>query len=433
MASFLGMRDNASWQDGDMRPKNWRQMLLRLYPNGRAPLTAIMSMGKKEKTDDPQYYWWVKALADQTGTPTGKYTSTNLSSAYASGGVAGDNIFIKMSAADAGKFRERHAVLMRYSSDPSTDVVGRVTADPVINGASSYITVQLLEADDNSGSYDLSDCNMVMVIGDINEEGAGMPPGIAYDPTKYYNYTQIFRTPLRITRTAKKTRLRTPEAYQEMKREALELHGIGMERAFLYGVRSEGTGDEGHPERTTSGLLWFYRTYASGNVDSFDLNSTYSGKTWVQQGGGKKWLDTYLEQMFRYGSGEKLALCGSQAIMGIQELAETYADVNIVPGAKSFGLKVMKWITPFGDVNLMTHPLFTYNSATRRDMVILEPRLLRFRYIDETMFKKDDSVKKGGDIGRDAIQEEYLTEAGLEVHYPEAGGYLTGVGSDSAV
>ncbi len=51
---FLGMRGTGDWQT-DQRPKNWREGILRLYPNGMAPLTAIMSMLGSEKTDDAEF------------------------------------------------------------------------------------------------------------------------------------------------------------------------------------------------------------------------------------------------------------------------------------------------------------------------------------------------------------------------------------------
>jgi hypothetical protein len=54
MSSFLGMRGNGDWVT-DQRPKNWRETILFLYPNGSMPLTAIMSKMKSEKTDDPSF------------------------------------------------------------------------------------------------------------------------------------------------------------------------------------------------------------------------------------------------------------------------------------------------------------------------------------------------------------------------------------------
>ena len=183
-----------------------------------------------------------------------------------------------MSASDIIHFRVGHTVVMRDASDFTVDVVGKVTAR-TSNGSSSSIGVKLLEADDNSSySHDLSDCDKVMVIGNVNAEGAAMPSALAYDPDKLYNYTQIFRTPLSITRTARKTKLRTGDQYKEAKREALELHGIEMEKAFLFGIPYEGTGDNGKPERTTEGLITCLRTNNSGNVADFQLDATYHGK-----------------------------------------------------------------------------------------------------------------------------------------------------------
>jgi len=47
---FLGMRGNGDWVDGQ-RPKNWRQQILKLYPNGQAPLTAMLSMMSSSRVD----------------------------------------------------------------------------------------------------------------------------------------------------------------------------------------------------------------------------------------------------------------------------------------------------------------------------------------------------------------------------------------------
>ena len=43
MAAFLGMRGNGDWSDTDMRPKSWMDGVLWLYPNGDAPLTALLA------------------------------------------------------------------------------------------------------------------------------------------------------------------------------------------------------------------------------------------------------------------------------------------------------------------------------------------------------------------------------------------------------
>ena len=422
--AFLGMRGTGDWAT-DERPYNWRQGILFLYPNGSAPLTALLSKMGEESVDDPQFHWWTKSLASQRATVTGVYTSVNLSSAYTSGGTAGQTLYVKMSEADADQFRAGHQVLLRCSTDLDVDVNGKVTA-VFKDGASSYIAVKLLEADDNSASHDLSDCNTALIIGNINPEGGATPDAIAYDPTKLYNYTQIFRTPLEITRTAQKTKLRTADAYKEAKREALEIHSIEMEKAFLFGKKSESTGANGKPERTTDGLISCIKDNATTNLFNFVTDTDYSGQTWIQ--GGEDWLDESLEVIFRYGSNEKLAFCGSGAVLGINRIAKSSGNINLTPRDIGYGLKVMEWLTPFGVIYLKTHPLLSYEATNRNMMVVFEPAKLKYRYIDDTTFKKDRQ-----DPGTDGSKDEYLTECGLEYHHPSAFGILNGMNQDNAV
>ena len=436
MAGVLGMRGTGNWAT-DQRPKSYRELVLMLYPNGTAPLTAIMSKMKSESVDDPEFNWWTKTLATQRATITGVYTNSTLGTAYVSGGVAGDMLYIKMSAADVSYFRLGHQILLRDASDFTVDVNAKVV-EKNINGASSYLKVKLLEADDNSShSHDLSDADVAIIVGNINPEGGIMPTGITTDPVKLYNYTQIFRSPVSITRTARKTRLRTGDAYKEMKREALENHSIEMEKAFIFGVRSENTGDNGYPERTMDGALTIIRRDAAANVDDFTLNSTYSGKDWTDAGGGEEWLNAYLEVMFRYGKGEKLALCGSGALLGLNKLAQSGSYVNIGPADKTYGINITRWQTPFGVVNFLTHPLFSIEETLRYSMLIVEPQNFIYRYIDDTDFYGEGDAKKAGPgvnaARKDATDEEWLTEASLELHHPETMGFLNGIGQDSTV
>jgi len=423
---FLGMRGTGDWAT-DERPKNWRQGILYLYPNGMAPLTGLLSKMSEESTDDPEFNWWTKTLATQGGAVTLTYTDAGLTVPYVSGGVAGQTIYAKCAEEVASEFRAGHQALLRDADHLDVDVNAKVTA-VVKNGANSYIACKLLEADDNGASTDLSDCDTIKIIGNINPEGGAMPDSVMYDPTKFTNYCQIFRTPMSITRTARKTKLRTEDAYKEAKREAMQYHAIEMELAFIFGVRSENTGANGKPERTTDGLITAIKANASSNVNNFSLNTTYSGATWLAS--GEEWLDAMLEQIFRYGSTEKMAFAGSGCLLGINRLAKSAGQIQLQPMTAAYGLKVMEWITPFGTLYVKTHPLFSYDATTRNAMMIFEPSELRYRYVDDTMFVAD----KDSGINRvDATNEEWLTECGLEYHHPTKFGYLSGFNTNNVV
>jgi len=433
MPGFLGMRGTGNWVDGQ-RPMNWREQIMYLYPNGQSPLTAILSMMGSEPVDDPQYYWWTQEQTAVGGEVSGVFTLPDLSAAYVDSKVISDIVYVQITTLLANRIREGHQILLRDSADYRVDVVGKIIG--VSRGTlSSVLAVKLLENDDNSPDTNLSTCNTFKIIGNINPEGGEMPDAIALNPTKVYNLTQIFRTPLSMTRTALKTKLRTPEQRQKAKAEALEMHSWEMELASLWGIRTENIGDNGKPERTTMGVINFIRQYAASNCDDYTLNPAYAGLDWTADGGGQTWLKNMLEKIFRYGAAEKLVLCGSGFLLGIDALASSSSITQLAPGAKTYGMEIRQWMTPFGVVNMKTHPLFSYDATTRNMGVIIEPKELTYRYIDDTTFYGESSQKQHaegyGQRRVDGINEEFLTEAGLEFGLPQKCGVLNGVGLDN--
>lgn len=429
MSAFLGMRGSGDWGQ-DVRPKNWREMILHEYPNGTAPLTALLAKIPSERVDDAEFNWWTKDLATQAGDIDGVYLNSALSNDYSTDAKENDVLYIKVEEDVADEFREGHQAILRDASDPDVDVNAKVVT-VVKDGSTSYIACKLLEDDDNSTRGNLSDADRILVCGDINPEGGAIRDAVSYDPVKFTNKCQIIRTPLDITRTARRTRLRTGDAYKEMKREALEIHSIMMEKAFFWSVQSEKTGTNGKPERTMDGVISFIRKYVSSNVIHYNLDTSYSGKTWLQ--GGEEWMDESLELGFRFGSQEKIGYAGSGALLGIQRLAKAGANIQIKVREMAYGIKVVEWVTPFGTLFLKTHPLFSYEPSNRNMIVIVDPKNLRYKYVDDTFFKKDDSERKGGQIGVDGTKEEYLTECSLEMWHPHSFMYLTGLGLDNTV
>jgi hypothetical protein len=428
---FLGMRGTGDWV-ANQRPEHWREQIMYLYPNGMAPLTAILSMMGSERVTDPRFHWWTQEQSAVAGAVTGVFSLPDLSAAYAGAGIAGQAIYLQVGATIANRVRAGHQILLRDASDYRVDVVGKVTG-VTIGGVAAVLAVRLLEADDNSPDHDLTDCDNFKIIGNINPEGGEMPDAIALNPVEVYNYTQIFRTPLSITRTAKRTRLRTGDAYQKAKSEALEMHSWEMELAFLWGIRTQNIGDNGKPERTTMGVINFIRQFMPANCDDYTLNPTYAGQDWTV--GGETWLKAMLEQIFRFGAEEKLALVGSGALLGIDALAQSSGQLQLTPGQKVYGMQIREWLTPFGSIYMKTHPLLSHDATTRNMMVILEPKELGYKFIDDTSFYGESSSKQHpeGYGGRrlDGLNEEYLTEAGLEFGLPQKCAVLNGVGLDN--
>jgi len=425
---FVGMRATDDVVTSE-RPESWRDGIIRIFPNGMAPLTALTALMKTEKVTDPHYHWWDKTLTTQKAVVVEDecYDDATLITGYGDDGTAGDVVYFRIADADQTKmFRVGQQILMRDASDYTVDCIGKCVLSQA-NGINSIIGVKLLEADDNGAAnlHYLSDVDTLLIVGNINPMGGTRPTAITQSPTERENYTQIFRNSLDLSRTLLETKLRTANAYTEAKKDALEQHSIELEKAFLWGIATTGTGANGKPEYTTEGIIRSIKS--NGTVEDFTLDAgvDYAGKTWLQA--GEQWLDEHFEEIFRYGGTERLAFCGSGAILGIQRLVKNLGMFNLTTKTMAYGIKVLEWISPFGTVYFKTHPLFSYEATNRNSMVILEPKNISYRYVTDTEFQADASYGKGGGTGKDGKEEEYLTECGLEYHLPLTGGYLNGL------
>lgn len=414
----------------DQRPKSWRAGINQLFPAGAVPMLALTNRMRHEKVDDPEYNWWARAYPAQAGVTLDVWANVALDSAYASGGVANDTVYVGCIEATAQEFRARNTAIIRDTTDFSKDTHVSIEA-VVLAGANSYLACKLIEAD--QGSLPTATPRIIR-IGSAQQEGAEQPDSIVYLPEKQYNYTQIEEETVDITRTAMRTRLRTGSSYQDQKKMALLMHYENIERSFIYGQRYATT-VAGKRKYYTRGIVpWLRAVAPAANIVHYP-SSAYSTQTWAA--GGWDYLDDAMQALFRYTSDgnaistpSRLAFCGYGALGGINRLAREYGHINMPVGGTAFGLAVMKWITPYGTLNLFPHPLFNLESSEANSILAIEPRNFRYRYVDDTFFKKDPGEKQGGSGRVDGRQESWLTECGLEFHYPELNGYFTGVGQD---
>lgn len=388
--AILGLRDTSNFVAGQ-RPLNWRAGILMLYPNGKAPLVGLSSAMKSRTVDDPEFNWWEKALDSRRFALTATIDDGTTDSALT---VASGAMTLK--EGDVLLMEETEEVML-VSADPSVD-----TSIPVVRefAGSTGVAVDHDGAGVNPNFF---------VIGSAYEEGSNAPTGVNFDPSKIRNYTQIFRNTLEATRTAMKTRLRTPDAVREAKRECLEYHSIAMERAFWHGVASEGTRN-GKPIRTTAGIDTFIAA-ANKRVQSGALDMDE--------------LEEYLHDIFLFGSNEKMAFCGNRAALTINQAIRKNSQIQITSGIKEFGMNVWRLTSPYGELVMKSHPLFnlvTGGTTTavaypglNSTMYVLDMANLGYCPFTDADTKYESDLQENG---MDGMKAGYITEAGIEVHHP---------------
>lgn len=390
-----GLRDTSNFATNE-RPENWRQMLLYLYPNGKLPLTALTGVMKESSTDDPVFHWWEKALDDRR-LALGQNLAASAAGTVETWTLDGSSNAITFVQNDI-LLVENTDEQVRVYSDPTSN-----TSITVVRGANGTTPAAVTYAGAGVNPN-------LLCIGSAFEEGSLAPTGVNYDPTEKYNYTQIFRRTLEITRTAAKSRLRTVPAVKEARRECLEYIGVDMERAFWLGVRSTGTRN-GKPVRTTAGV---YNQMSSSNIYSF-TNGEVDMDT----------LETRMEIIFREGSNEKIAFCGNKALSAINTAVRKNSAYQWTTGEKEYGMAVTKLVCPHGTIVFKSHPLFTQVSGGTTGgsnyygmntwAFILDAEEIEYRYLKESDLHYEGSLQA---VGQDAMKAGYLGECGIELHHP---------------
>lgn len=426
--AVLGMKGTGSFAN-DERPQNWRQMILLLFPNGKCPLTGVLSKLAQEGTDDPLFHWLEKGLAVQRGIILGASTTisaepadgADIAAADATaevaiklqpeGGAAEDHTWIKPGHLLLNQNTDEVYLVIRQNGTwivVRRDIGNKFTSNPAITG-------------------DLTNGDPVVICGTGFPEGAPVGEIVSYQPLSHFNYTQIFRTPLALTRTARKTKMRYDKdgPYLEEKREKLHLHGIELEKAFLFSERDVQTSfaatgligamaaSTAKPLRTTRGLVNWLPAASSTTTPAIHWN--IGASTAFNGGLSEDTFDEWLEILFRYGAMEKLAFAGSTALNVLNRLAKAKFTIQAVPSDEAYGLALTRIITPFGNLLLKQHPLMSADPVWRRDLIVADVAHLKYRYVDDTRFLRNRQSP-----GEDATIDEFLTEAGLECHFSGA-------------
>ena len=380
MAAVLGLRGTGSF-DSDVRPKNYREGILLLFPNASAPLTALTSKIGEESVDDPVFKWFEKGLPQQTLTMAGAQSVTT------------DTVLLLTASAGLNKRVKPGHVLLNLSTSEIVWVVDSSTAD--------QITVDRAQGSVSATAIGASD--VWLVIGSVNQEGSAVGESVTYDPAVVTNYTQIFRNVLNVTNTAVATRIRYADGQylKEARREVLEMHAIEMERAFLFGNAKEDTTGE-QPARTTGGLTNFVTT----NVVDF------GGTVSIDD------FEDFLEDVFEDGSTEKLAFVGNRALNTLNKVARNNYTISATPESTTYGMKMTQWITPYGTLQIKQHPLLSKDGFEDWGFVV-DVSKLKYRYLRGRDTQYRENVQNPGD---DATKNEFLTECGLEINHQTAHG-----------
>ena len=424
--AILNMRGTGSWGlSNNARPTNFREKILREYPNGPAPFMAILGMLKSEDVNDVKFTIFEQSIPDQVHAvaPGSEDVTTSTD-----GGSESDNTtdeWIVLDDADYTNpqyyFKPGHLVRNETSGEVMLVLARAATAS-----SDSIKVVRAIGVDatygDNSGTRGTGSAvlngDVLTIIGNATVEGANYPEAINYQQSERWNFIETFRTSLDLTDDAEQTFLRTGKALENLKYDCAMQHSMELEKAFLFGKRDLiSTSLTDMASRTTSQDRRFmggFSFFADQNVTSFSSGLTRND-----------YID-FLRPIYTvpHGSGDKIAFMGAQALGIMTQYAEDLGQIFLEPGDKTYGLQIRTLVHAWGELKMVNHPLLSEHSVWTKNQYIVDTKNVMYRYLQgrDTRYLKDRQSP-----GEDKKVDEFITKASLELRFPRTHGIATGI------
>lgn len=425
--SFAGLRGTGNW-GADERPKDFRQSILWMEPNGDTPLLGLTSMvkGKGRTVTDPEFSWWAEPM-----------DLVRLQVAGAVGNTAGDTLItVDSSNPDGTNIKRNWGTALNLVPgdvlmvEPAADAVSDVAERIIVTQVHSATQFSVTRAASGTSLANIANDAMLLLVGSAFGEGTAEPSSVSRNPIKYSNYTQIFKTSYEITNTALATDTRTGDTLANDKKRRSFDHARNIELAMLFGRKHEGLDANGKPMRFMGGL----RSYIAPD------NMTILANDWglyKSAAAGNNLIDA-ISKVFDYSSpagDTRIAMVGNGALNAINKAimnSAGAAGVKIEWGMdkKAWGMNFRELIFPQGRLMLKTHPLLSRHSMYTNSMYVLDMSSIKYVTLKGRDTKPMDDIQaKGEDLRRGMWQ----TECSLEVDFAgQTMGYIGNFGATIA-
>lgn len=367
-----------------LRKEDFSDHILLLQPD-QSPLTVLSKRLNKKPTHNPVFKW-----AEDDIDPRFSATAASV--------LAGATSFA-VTAGQGSYFKANDLVRV-----PRTGEVLKVTSV-----STDTLTVTRGIGAGGTGVA-MNASEELLVLGSAKAEGATADTARTFNPTVVSNYTQIFRRPVEETETwIHSDQYVSDNDWDYQVRKAGIDHAKDIEETFINGKASEDTTGS-QPVRTTGGALSFVTS-----------NLTAAGGTLSEAS-----FFAALRPAFRYGSKTKTGLASGLVVDVLNTYARSKTQVTS-PSQDTYGLQVIKYQSPHGTLNLVTHWLLE-GSTLGGYMLILDMAQVQYRYLANSKGSRDTFLKDNIQApDADTRKAEFITEAGLQFGLEKTHALITGV------
>ncbi len=383
MATVTGARGTGNVAQG-LRKIDMADKILLLEPDA-APLTVLSKRLSKKGTHNPEFKWSEDALE-------ARFDAVNNGAGYSSSATS---VIV-----DNGAYFAAHDLV--YVT--RTGEVVRVTA--VVGNTLTIVRGV------GSTAAALVDNDELLITSSAQPEGDTSKPARSSNATIVTNYTQIVRKSFHSTRTQiQSDQYTNPNDWDYQANKTGIEHKKDIEYALWFGKPSEDTTGS-QPRRTTGGVFHYITTNVTDAGGQLTEGEFFNA----------------LRPIFRYSQGDKFGFASGLVVDVLNQFPRTKVQV-IEQAKKEYGLSVMRYISPHGNLNVVRHWLLE-GAKFGGYMAVLDMKEIVYRYLANSKGSSDTHIRKEIQApDEDARKDEYLTECGEQFGLEKKHGLITGVTS----
>ena len=391
---------------------SFAKSVMRISPNGNAPLFAMTGLAKKKFVPTINHGWWTKTMV---------FPKVVIKTAIAAAGTTAVEV-IDASMLVPGS-------LLRYFPQTAGQAyaAGEVLLVTAINYSTNVLTVQRGFTGTTAKTSIPAGAELVEV-GNAYPENSERPRSKSIGMDFTDNYTQIFRNAWDVGGTLAAVKMQVGEdAISSNKADCAFFHAMALELAILFGRKSIGTDPiSGKPFHTMGGLEYMLEQHAPSNLKVAAASTTFDQ------------LEAMLDPLFDYrtdgaATNSRVLYVGSQALKVINNIGRLSGQYQLTDGQTGFGLRFQTFKTTRGDFKLVEHPLFNTNNDWKKMAMVLDLSSFDLMYLQgrDTLH---DKYNKRGDLtdGRDAEGGVLTTECTFEMVNPLTNGIVYGLTAAAA-
>lgn len=380
--------------------KSFANTILRLYPNGTAPLYALTGEVNRVIAKSKEHGYFAKHMA---------YVSITVDGALPLG--------------------TETTLVVDSTANVLPGMVFQIPATRENIRVNTVTNATDLEIDRSFGRVAagaIADNAELKLIGTAHPQATNRPTARTLVSTYTPNYTVIVKNAWAVSGT---TAAELAEAgfdnVAESKADCMDFHATEIEGHMLWGqaVAPALDATTGNYIHATQGLVDAIYQHASGNVQTAGATTTYAE------------LVDLTEQWFMYsakgsmGMSERMVFCDSQAMKVFHEIGENYGQIQMKQDETSFGMQYTYFKTYKGLLRIKEHPLLNMLAPAAGIAIGIDLPTIGVAYLKGRDVKREDydGAKDGSNSGIDATGGSLLSEFATEFRSPWTCGIINGL------